>query len=98
MKIFEKTSQSFVSILFSSIDSFPTVCWLCSFLSNSCLLCDVEYHRREKEDALKAKKQASRKGAGATGTPTRTQKIKFIPSIVLLEAAARNDLEEGEWV
>lgn len=41
---------------------------------------------------MKLKKAAGRKGA--TLTPPRTQKVKFISSIVLLEAAARNDLDE----
>ena len=53
----------------------------------------LDYHRREKDDALKLKKAAGRKGA--TLTPPRVQKVKFISSIVLLEAAARNDLDEG---
>ena len=44
---------------------------------------------------MKLKKQAGRKGTGANSTPTRNPKIQFTPSIVLLEAAARNDLDEG---
>lgn len=56
-----------------------------------------KWSQREKEFTSKRKKNDS----GAAGRNARSRKcdykVHFVPSVMLLEAAARNDIDEGEW-
>lgn len=58
------------------------------------------WSQREKEyQQTKRKKNISHiNDSNKSNKPSKTYKVHFVPSVMLLEAAARNDVEEGKFV
>ena len=60
-----------------------------------------QYEKNVDKELSKKKKAASKrqakKGAGGRANNNNVRRVNFVSSVMLLEAAARNDIEEGEW-
>lgn len=55
------------------------------------------WSQREKEyQQTKRKKNIAASDPSKANKPNKTYKVHFVPSVMLLEAAARNDVEEGK--
>lgn len=53
------------------------------------------YNQKEKEYVNKRKRQSDAQKQTSKGRRAANYKVHFVPSVMLLEAAARNDVEEG---
>ncbi|EEC14196.1 conserved hypothetical protein [Ixodes scapularis] len=53
---------------------------------------------QHERDLQKGKGKAGPRAALRAGAPAQEYKVHFVPSVMLLEAAARNDVDEGGWL
>ena len=53
-----------------------------------------QYEKQLDKDNKRKTKQSAKKGGVKR---QRSTKVVFVPNVTLLEAATRNDIEEGEW-